>query len=379
MLSTILLLLASSAAAKPIPGSSSRSALDSRLNGRSAGASSQGTVIPINPARHQIFTRQDSGDSEHLFDASQAAFATHEWRVVKNKYANAMKYLGGIQLAEVDSTGGDFEPLMQLAVPSSANGTTSSAWSAGLTIVPGQSGFSTSTRMSQTASSTMNAFTLSSASASAVTSQASSASTTRMPMSQASSAINAAATSAAGNDILKRDSASALGLTDYISGSMDVLYYGPINIGTPSQEITVDFDTGSADLWLPVNCGNCQSKQFKSSDSPTYRTNGDSFAVEYGSGSVSGVLAQDNVKIAGTSVMGQYFGAVNKESEDFFGNPNSGVLGMAFGSIATSGKPTYFENLISNKAVNNPLFGFHMTRKQVDGSQVSYAASRIRL
>jgi hypothetical protein len=43
---------------------------------------------------------------------------------------------------------------------------------------------------------------------------------------------------------------------------------------------------------------------------------------------------------------------------------------MAFGSIATSNKPTYFENLINNKAVNNPLFGFHMTRKQVDGSQL---------
>jgi hypothetical protein len=129
----------------------------------------------------------------------------------------------------------------------------------------------------------------------------------------------------------------------------------------------------NADIQLPVNCGNCQSKQFKSTDSPTYRTNGESFAVEYGSGSVSGVLAQENVRIAGTNVVGQYFGAVNQESEDFFGNPNSGVLGMAFGSIATSGKPTYFENLINSKAVNNPLFGFHMTRRQVDGSQVSRA------
>lgn len=84
------------------------------------------------------------------------------------------------------------------------------------------------------------------------------------------------------------------------------------------------------------------------------------------------MLAQENVNIAGTSVIGQYFGAVNKESEDFFGNPNSGVLGMAFGSIATSGKPTYFENLMSSKAVNNPLFGFHLARRQTTGSQVSF-------
>jgi cathepsin D len=138
-----------------------------------------------------------------------------------------------------------------------------------------------------------------------------------------------------------------------------------------------------------VKCGNCQSQQFNSTDSATYRTTGESFGVEYGSGTVSGVLAQENVNIAGTSVIGQYFGAVNHESDDFFGNPNSGVLGMspprscettmeadhltgmAFGSISTSGKPTYFENLMNSKAVNNPLFGFHMTRRQVTGSQVS--------
>ena len=111
-----------------------------------------------------------------------------------------------------------------------------------------------------------------------------------------------------------------------------------------------------------MKCGNCQSQQFNSSDSASYRQTSQSFGVEYGSGTVSGVLAQENVNIAGTSVIGQYFGAVNQESEDFFGNPNSGVLGMAFGSIATSGKPTYFENLMNNKAVNNPLFGFHLAQ-----------------
>jgi cathepsin D len=51
-------------------------------------------------------------------------------------------------------------------------------------------------------------------------------------------------------DVSKRGSASTVGLIDYMAGQMDVLYYGPINIGTPSQSITVDFDTGSADLWV---------------------------------------------------------------------------------------------------------------------------------
>jgi cathepsin D len=82
-----------------------------------------------------------------------------------------------------------------------------------------------------------------------------------------------------------------------------------------------------------VDCGNCQSQQFNASQSATYRTTGDSFGVEYGSGTVSGVLAQEDVTIADTSVVGQYFGAVNEESEDFFSNPNSGVLGTFWSSF----------------------------------------------
>lgn len=37
---------------------------------------------------------------------------------------------------------------------------------------------------------------------------------------------------------------------DDISGNLDVQYYGPLQMGTQNQRLTVDIDTGSADLWV---------------------------------------------------------------------------------------------------------------------------------
>ena len=55
-----------------------------------------------------------------------------------------------------------------------------------------------------------------------------------------------------GDAAVTRASASSgsVALTDYMSGSMDVLYYGGISMGSSKQTMAVDFDTGSADLWV---------------------------------------------------------------------------------------------------------------------------------
>ncbi|KAA1471763.1 acid protease [Dentipellis sp. KUC8613] len=168
-------------------------------------------------------------------------------------------------------------------------------------------------------------------------------------------------------------------------------------MGTPAQTLTVDIDTGSADLWVPVNCKNCNGHQFDPSRSSTYRNNNQGFAVTYvsrpsyasftltlltlpflclwcgqGSGQVSGTLATEVVSIGGLTVESQAFGAVNQESRDFDGQPNDGLIGMAFGTIAQSRHPTFFENLIQARRLATPMFSVHLARNQATGSEICF-------
>ncbi|XP_015682377.1 gastricsin-like, partial [Protobothrops mucrosquamatus] len=91
-----------------------------------------------------------------------------------------------------------------------------------------------------------------------------------------------------------------------LANYMDMSYYGEISIGTPPQNFMVLFDTGSSNLWVPSIY--CQSQScsnhalFNPSQSSTYSSNGQTFSIQYGSGSLSGVFGYDTVTVSSSSL-----------------------------------------------------------------------------
>jgi hypothetical protein len=197
----------------------------------------------------------------------------------------------------------------------------------------------------------------------------------------------------------------------------DMEYVGNITIGTPGQPFAIILDTGSSNLWIPdVTCGggggsctdpNCNqqgiicdllcdvqsccsgsksafSRAFKkrgnkvactgkhlfnSSQSSTYQQNGQSWEIEYGSGSASGFLGVDTVSFgaAGTQqlvVPKTTFGQATDIADVFAQDPAiDGILGLAFTSLAVDNVIPPFINAVNQQLVDLPIFTVYLEER----------------
>jgi len=86
-------------------------------------------------------------------------------------------------------------------------------------------------------------------------------------------------------------------------------YYGIISVGTPEQNYSVLFDTGSYVLWLSsINCKNCKhiSNYFDSSLSSTFKNVSKKYDIVYAQGAVKGDLVEDFVNFDGMRIYSQF-------------------------------------------------------------------------
>lgn len=153
-----------------------------------------------------------------------------------------------------------------------------------------------------------------------------------------------------------------------ISDFMNAQYMIEIGVGTPQQKFTVIPDTGSSNLWvygkgcLAIPC--LTHPKFDHTKSSTYKKDGQTFDIEYGSGSVKGYVSRD-VATVGDIQAPMGFGEIHKvKGLSFMASKMAGILGFGYPSISVDKLDTF----IDLDGMKDRSFSFYLK----DTSEQSY-------
>ena len=115
--------------------------------------------------------------------------------------------------------------------------------------------------------------------------------------------------------------------SEIIKDYANAQYYGTVSIGSPPQSFQVIYDTGSSNLWVPekgcVHCGykwlHGGKNKYDKESSESFVEDGAEFKIQYGSGAVEGVFAEETVTLAeDIEVTGQKFATIHDAGGRYF-------------------------------------------------------------
>ncbi|KAK9703579.1 aspartic proteinase precursor [Basidiobolus ranarum] len=183
-------------------------------------------------------------------------------------------------------------------------------------------------------------------------------------------------------EYIKQTSSSMSKRDENLTNDQDLAYYGEISVGTPPQSFNVIFDTGSSDLWIPsdkcVSAACRNHNKFKDSASSTFQTSNKRFTLKYGTGDLEGVVAQDTVSIGNITIARQDFGLALREASFFRNVKADGILGLGFSTISSMRVAPAFYNMISQKLVNQSIFGVSLGSYPA-GGEITFGGTDSRL
>lgn len=168
----------------------------------------------------------------------------------------------------------------------------------------------------------------------------------------------------------------------------DYEYLTPVSIGTPAQPLTLDFDTGSADLWvystaLAQNLQNGHGVYNPAASKTSKLLPGYNWSITYADGSsAAGGVYTDVVNIGGVSFPSQAVEAANTISNQFAQDTNNdGLVGLAFNTLNTvtqngnsAQQKTFFDNVKSS--LKQPLFAADLKHSKPGSYDFGFADTK---
>jgi cathepsin D len=153
-------------------------------------------------------------------------------------------------------------------------------------------------------------------------------------------------------------------------------YVGEIAIGEPPQKIPVIFDTGSGNLWVTSSLCKayaCQTHiSYSESKSKKFKRLGLGVEVTFGTGQVTGEINSDDFTLGNLKISEQKFGEILDEEGDVFSAGHfSGILGLAYPSMAAYGNTPVFDSIIQQKLLKSNILTFYYSYNENTDGQIT--------
>jgi len=91
--------------------------------------------------------------------------------------------------------------------------------------------------------------------------------------------------------------------------------------------------------------------------------------IAYETGSVVGILAQDNVNVGGVVIKSQDLFLARNPDTYFRSVKFDGVLGLGIKSSRAQGSVTVWENMVKQKLITKPIFSLYLRPHKGDGGE----------
>jgi hypothetical protein len=163
--------------------------------------------------------------------------------------------------------------------------------------------------------------------------------------------------------VVKRNKNKSGQYVESLKNSHNTELTGKIKIGTPPQEFTVIFDTGSSNFWLPGHAceGSGDRKKYIPHQSSTFAPSTKQISLQYGKGAAEGKIATDHVEVAGLAAKNVSFAHLTALKGMDPKSKFDGLIGLAFPDIAAGEVTTFLDHLLDQEIIDDASFSLYMS------------------